>query len=54
MRSPVITVGEDATVSEIAQLMLEKEREHIPVVRDGQVVGIVTRRDLLKLMARGA
>lgn len=52
MRSPVITVGEDATVSEIAQLMLEKEREHIPVVRDGQVVGMVTRHDLLKLLAR--
>lgn len=52
MRSPVLTVSEDATVSEIAQLMLETGREHIPVVRDGQVVGIVTRHDLLKLMAR--
>ncbi len=52
MRRSVVTVSEDATVSEIAQLMLETGREHIRVVRGGQVVGIVTRHDLLKLMAR--
>lgn len=52
MRPPEVTVTEDTTVSEAARLMLETGREHLPVVRDGKVVGIVTRRDLLKLMAR--
>jgi CBS domain-containing protein len=54
MRQPVVTVGEDATATQIAELMLETGRTHLPVVRDSRVVGMVTRHDLLKLLARGS
>jgi CBS domain-containing protein len=52
MTSPVITVTEDATVHEIAGLMSRHGINRVPVVRDGRVVGIVSRNDVLKVFAR--
>ncbi len=46
------TVGPDATVEEIATLMVEKEINRLPVVDEGRLVGIITRADLVRKMAK--
>jgi CBS-domain-containing membrane protein len=45
-REPV-TVGEDTPLHEIVQLMEKRQIKRVPVVSKGQVVGIVTRANLL-------
>ncbi len=52
MTSPVITVTEDTPIREIASLMTRRRINRVPVVRDGQVVGIVSRADILKALTR--
>jgi CBS domain-containing protein len=50
MKTPVVTVKEDAPISEITELMLERRLNRLPITRDKKIVGIFTRHDLLKLM----
>src|SRR6185437_12357719 len=48
MVSPVITVGENETVRDLAKLLIAKHISAVPVIdSDGKVVGIVTEADLL-------
>ncbi|WP_246740284.1 CBS domain-containing protein [Bradyrhizobium sp. LCT2] len=48
MVSPVFTVGPNATVREVAQILLERRISAVPVVdADNKVVGIVSEGDLL-------
>lgn len=55
MTTHVITVKETADLAEIATLLEEKRIKRVPVVRDGKIVGIVSRSNLLQgLIARGA
>ncbi len=54
MISGVITAEEDTPAEEVARRMLHYDIEHIPVVRDGVPVGIVSRHDLLRMIARQA
>ncbi len=49
----VITIAEDATVTDIATIMAEKKAHLLPVMRGGRVVGIVGKRDVVKAAARG-
>jgi CBS domain-containing protein len=51
MAKPVITVGEDTEVGEIARLLADYRIKRVPVVRDGRIVGIVSRADLLGALA---
>jgi CBS domain-containing protein len=53
MSSPVITIGEDAHTDEIASLMAAHNVKRLPVLRDGRLVGIVRRADLLRTIAGG-
>ncbi len=53
MITEVITVDEETPVQEVAQQMLRHDLEHIPVVRDGVPVGIVSRHDFLRMIAEG-
>src|SRR4051812_22415751 len=47
------TVGPDATLEDVATLMHERNVNSVPVVDvDGKVVGIVTRADLVRDIAR--
>ncbi|GBD19739.1 Universal stress protein [bacterium HR28] len=46
-----VTASEDTTLSELAQRMVEANVRHVPVLRDGKLVGIVTRHDVLKAIA---
>jgi len=44
----VISVGEDTEIEEIATLMVEKRIHLLPVVRDGKLVGIIGRHEVLR------
>ena len=48
MTREVFTVDEMATLGEVADLLEAKRIKRLPVVRDGQIVGVVSRTDLLK------
>ena len=49
MVSPVITVGENATVQEVARLLIDQRVSAVPVVNAaGKLVGIVTESDLMR------
>lgn len=47
MVKKVLTVTEEATVEDAAQIMIDKKIGSLPVMRGGQLVGIVTDIDLL-------
>lgn len=51
MTRNVVTVTEDTPVSTIAELLEQKGIKRVPVVRDGRLVGIVSRADLLRGLA---
>ena len=50
MSTDVISVTEDDSLEKLVELMLNRDLNRIPVVRDGVPVGIVARFDLLRLM----
>ena len=51
MRRDVHTLTEDQTVEQAVALLLEHDVNRLPVLRAGVPVGIVSRHDLLRLMA---
>lgn len=54
MTSPVITVTPDASVPEIAELLLTRKVSGVPVVNgSGRVIGIVSEGDLLRRVETG-
>jgi CBS domain-containing protein len=52
MTSPPVSVTPDTDVRDVARMMLVDQMRSMPVVDAMGVVGVVTRRDLLKLIAR--
>jgi CBS domain-containing protein len=50
----VVTIAEDFTVVDIATIMTEKKVHLLPVLKEGKVVGIVGKRDMVKAVARQA
>lgn len=51
MRTEVPVVAPDATVATVARLMAEHQLPGIPVVRDGEIIGIITESDLIARQA---
>jgi predicted transcriptional regulator len=52
MSSGVITVTEDTPAREVASLMHAKNIKRVPVVRDGKLVGVIARSDLIRALAQ--
>jgi CBS domain-containing protein len=48
MSTPVVSVGADTEVEEIARLLVAYRIKRVPVVDGGRLVGIVSRADLLR------
>ena len=46
MTADPVSVGENASILDAAELMKDKKVRRFPVLRDGELVGIVTDRDL--------
>jgi len=51
MSGKVTTVTEETLARQIAALMHEKDIKRVPVMRDGTLVGIVARSDLIRALA---
>ena len=51
MSSPVISVADTATLGEIAALLETHRIRRVPVLRDGRLLGIVSRANLLRALA---
>lgn len=52
MTAKVITIGPDAEVEDLAELMVKQRVNPVPVVdADGRLIGIVSRADLVDMMA---
>jgi len=52
MTTPVITAQESASVTELAEKMVKHRIKRVPIVRDGKLVGIVSRADVIRAIAR--
>jgi len=46
MSSPVIACGPDTTLDELRHVMLTQRIRHVPVIEDGELLGIVSIGDL--------
>src|SRR5437867_5102703 len=51
MATGVISVSEDAPLSEIAAVLERNRIKRVPVVKDGKLVGIVSRANLIQALA---
>jgi CBS domain-containing protein len=49
MTSAVVTRSSDTTVDSLMELMTERRIRHVPVVDDGELVGIVSIGDVVKV-----
>lgn len=50
----VITVSEDTTLTDIATIMAEKKIHLLPVIREGKIIGIVGKKEVIKGAARSS
>jgi CBS domain-containing protein len=48
MTADVETCEESTTIDELMQTMTERRIRHVPVVRDGELVGIISIGDVVK------
>ena len=48
MTEKPITIFPEATMSQAAELMIDNEVSGLPVERDGEIVGMITTRDMMK------
>lgn len=53
MTAPALTIGPARSVADAAALMLDEGVSRLPVVDGTELVGIVTRHDLMRAFARG-
>src|SRR6185295_15712539 len=54
MSRPVISIGEDAPLARAADLMQGRAIKRLPVVREGKLVGIISRADLVHALVATA
>lgn len=52
MTTNMVCVDVDDAVGHAALLMAQRNIKRIPVLRDGRLVGIITRTDIIRLLAR--
>ncbi len=52
MTKEVVTIDPEADISELAELIEDKHINPVPVVKNGKLVGIVSRADIVRLLAR--
>lgn len=54
MTRAVLCVSEDQPLNEAAHMMVNRDVEQLPVVRDGELIGFVTRDSILRSLHGGA
>jgi len=53
MSKKIISVSEETSVEEIARLMTAHAIKRMPVMKEGAIVGIVSRADIVSAIAQG-
>lgn len=53
MTETPVGMSPDADLADVVSLMLEANVRSVPVIDDGALVGIISRRDVLRAVARG-
>jgi len=48
MTSPVITCGPDTSVDQLMEMMTNQRIRHLPVMKDGELLGLVSIGDVVK------
>ena len=51
MTETVVTIGPDEELENLAEIMVKRRVNPLPVVEDGTLVGIVSRSDIIEMMA---
>ncbi|WP_026608306.1 CBS domain-containing protein [Methylocapsa acidiphila] len=51
MSDRVVSAGEDATLAELANILEKNRIKRVPIVKDGKLVGIVSRSNLIQALA---
>ena len=54
MSKPAVTISSDAVIEDLAELMVDRRMNPIPVVENDRLVGIVSRSDIIRMMAHDA
>lgn len=52
MSEPAVTIAPNASIEDLADLMVKRGMNPIPVVEQGMLVGIISRSDIIRLMAQ--
>lgn len=52
MTAPAVTIEADRPLAEAARIMVERGVNRLPVLRDGKLVGIVSRADIVRAFTR--
>ena len=53
MNQKVISVDENTTLSRAAELMANTGKHPLPVLRDGRVLGVISRADIVRVLLAG-
>lgn len=53
MSAPLVTAAEETDARELARMLQAHRIKRVPILRDGRLVGIVSRADLLHAVAEG-
>lgn len=53
MSSDPVTIEAGAPIGDVASLLAEKDVSRLPVLENGELVGIVSKHDIVKAIARG-
>ena len=51
MSNHVVTATEDASLNEIASLLEKHHIKRVPILKDGKIVGVVSRSNLVQALA---
>lgn len=52
MTSDIIKISPEEKIEEAASLMVNKQIKRLPVMMDGEILGIVTRQDIIKTLMK--
>ncbi len=53
MATDVISISEDTPVTEVAEVLITHRIRRVPVVKQGRLVGLISRRDLMNFAVCG-
>ena len=52
MNTHIVSVTEETPVEEISKLLVQGDIRRVPVVKDNKVIGVISRRDILKCILK--